>query len=318
MKLAWPLVALLVVPLWSAQAELQLSPQYRFEVGSEAGSHIAAQIGDVRMGADVPLAVTGSADVDVTLAVRAVDADGVATVAATFGAMTSELMGRSRDVEPPEPVELRVDRLGRVVGASGGGADVDLFASGGIPVQVVVVLAGIVELPDHPVGVGESWTTEHSQQVPDLGEATVRTTSRLESVDGEVATIVTDIEASFPDFAARNPLQDNDITVRNGALSIEGMRRTIDVRTGLTRSAEADMAFDCTASVGGLADLPLSVTSSFDMQPLVAGAAQARVPDAPAPLPRRRLPSTAEWVVRALGKCIGDAVGTVLKQFDWL
>jgi len=101
-------------------------------------------------------------------------------------------------------------------------------------------------------------------------------------------------------------------------LSIEGMRRTIDVRTGLTRSAEADMAFDCMASVGGFADLPMSVTSSFSMQPLAAGAAQARLPDDPAPLPRRRLPSTAEWVVRTLGKYIGDAVGIILKQFDWL
>ncbi len=309
MRWAWPLVAVALLATGClAQAQLQLAPQYHFEVGAQLSNHLSVRIDNVQMGTGVPLAVTGAADADVTLSVLAIDDRGVATVQALFSELAAELMGEARPSATPEPVELQVDRLGRIVGATGGppAGDVDLFASGGIPVQVVVLLAGVVELPEAPVGVGESWVSEREQDVPGLGEVTLVTTSRLESIADGVATVSTDLRASLPDFTTRNPLQDNDITVRNGVLAVAGMERTIDLATGLPASARGAMSFDCMAAVGDFGDLPLSLTSSFSMEPIAAPAEQAQAarvrtpqaaPTAPAQPAR---PTFSAWLARTL------------------
>ncbi len=285
MRSAWPLaIVALLATVHLAQAELQLTPQYHFEVGGQLTNHLSAQIDNVQMGSGVPLAVTGSTDADVTLSVLAVDDQGVATIRVSFGELASELMGEITPAATPEPLELQVDRLGRMVGAgAGSSADVDLFASGGIPVQLVLLLTGVVELPEAPVGVGESWVSEREQNVPGFGDVTLATTSRLESIADGVATVTTDLRASLPEFITRNPLQDNDITVRNGLLVVEGMERTIDLATGLTASARGAMSFDCMAAMGGFGDLPLTVISSFNMTPIATPAEQAQAPVRRAP-----------------------------------
>jgi len=309
MRSAWPLVVVaLLATVCLAQAQLQLAPQYHFEVGAQLSNHLSARIDNVQMGTGVPLAVTGSADADVTLSVLAVDDQGVATIQARFGEVAAELMGEARPAETLEPAELQVDRLGCIVGATGGppAGDVDLFASGGIPVHVVVLLAGVVELPEAPVSVGESWVSEREQDVPGFGEVTLVTTSRLESIADGVATVSTDLQASLPDFTARNPVQDGDITVRNGVLAVEGMERTIDLATGLTASARGAMSFDCMAAVGDFGDLPLALTSSFSMEPVAAPAGQAQAPvirapqTAPAAPAQPRTPSFGAWVARTV------------------
>ena len=87
--------------------------------------------------------------------------------------------------------------------------------------------------------------------------------------------MLSDITASFPDFTTRNPLQDNEITLRNGVLTISGMRRTIDADANLLKSATAAMLFDCRAAMGGFAELPLTVSSSFVITPRLLDTAQA-------------------------------------------
>ncbi|MGD9497087.1 MAG: hypothetical protein AB7Y46_12390 [Armatimonadota bacterium] len=330
MRRIWALMALALIAVTPTSAGLQLSAQYQFLAGSQARLHVTAQIDGAQLGTGVPLAVTGSSQADVTLQVLSVDEAGVATVQASFGPVASELMGEAKSAPAPEPVQLRVDRLGRVLEASGGGdADLDLFASGGIPVQAVVVLGGIVELPDRPVRVGESWTLERAQQLPELGEVTVRTSSSLQSLDGAVAAVTTDVEANFPDFTAQNPLQGGEILVRNGVMRVQGMRRSIDARTGLPCATEATMTFDCIAAMGGLAELPITVNSRFRIEPIVEPAAEARAPEAarppeatpqlsqPAPVSRGGL-STAQWVVTTLGRHIGETLANIMARLGRL
>lgn len=325
---------LIAATAWAAQAGLVLGPQYRFEAGATARTHIAAQIDGVQMGSGVPLAVTGNAEVDVTLTVREIGEDGVATIVASFGAVTAELMGQAQNSPAPAPLELRVDQRGRLVGAAGGeGLEMNLFAGGGIPVQLVVLLAAVAEFPEEPVAPGEVWSTRLQHEVAEVGTVAITSSSRLLTVDETGAALTTDVRASFPDFTTPNPLQGGEITVRNAVLTVEGMERTVDASTGLTCSARATMHIDCLASLGGFTELPLTVVSSFTMTALPAAVGQAPAPrtlaprlvgTAPAPVayapapPPHPAASAAAWLARTVGAWAGNALSTIGKRMGWL
>lgn len=251
-----------------AVAGVTLDLGYEFAPGAKTAGCVSASIDGVEMGRDVPLAVTGEAAVDLTLEVVAVDDEGIATLRATFGRVTASLLGEPQEASTPSPVELRVNDRGALVAVqSEDTPELDLFASGGVPLELVVLMVGVVELPDGPVELGESWTIERCQQVPQVGEVIMRVTSRIvEIADGEVA-VITDLSASLPDFTTPNPLQQGDVTVSNGVLTISDMRRTVDTSTGLIKSAEARMVFDGAAALGPFPPLPLRVTSSFRIVP---------------------------------------------------
>ncbi|NLO06965.1 MAG: hypothetical protein GX131_14155 [candidate division WS1 bacterium] len=269
---------LLVVALTiaTAHAGVAVDLSYTFEPQSQSPTRAEAKIDSVQMGFGVPLAVTGQAGVDMVLEVVSVDAEGSGTLRATFGEMSASLLGEEQKPQQIDPVVMHVDRRGRLLEiASDEAPEMDLFASGGVPLQLVVLVAGVVEFPEHPVEVGEEWTLDRCQQLPDIGEVTMRITSRVESISDDEIVVLSDITASFPDFTTRNPLQDNEITLRNGVLTISGMRRTIDADANLLKSATAAMLFDCRAAMGGFAELPLTVSSSFVITPRLLDTAQA-------------------------------------------
>ena len=269
---------LLVVALTiaTAHAGVAVDLSYTFEPQSQSPTRAEAKIDSVQMGFGVPLAVTGQAGVDMVLEVVSVDAEGSGTLRATFGEMSASLLGEEQKPQQIDPVVMHVDRRGRLLEiASDEAPEMDLFASGGVPLQLVVLVAGVVEFPEHPVEVGEEWALARCQQLPDIGEVTMRITSRVESISDDEIVVLSDITASFPDFTTRNPLQDNEITLRNGVLTISGLRRTIDADANLLKSATAAMLFDCRAAMGGFAELPLTVSSSFVNTPRLLDTAQA-------------------------------------------
>jgi hypothetical protein len=100
-----------------------------------------------------------------------------------------------------------------------------------------------------------------------VGEISMLVTSRVTAISASEVEVSTDIEASLPEITTENPMQDGDVTVQNGVLTIEGMKRTIDVDTGLLKSARAVMKFNGFAVVGPMIPLPLTVTSSFEIVP---------------------------------------------------
>jgi len=262
------IIAAIAAAAGASFAGVTLDVGYNFDVGTREMSRVTATIDSVEMGKDVPLAVTGDAAVDVTLEVIGVSDEDVATVRATFGEIEATLLGEPQDTGTPSATELQLNERGALVGlTSGDSSQIDLFASGGVPLQLVVLLAGVVEMPEGPVGVGETWTIERCQQVPQVGEVNMSVTSRISEISGGKVVVRTDLQASLPDIKTANPLQDGDVTIQNGVLNIEGMKRTIDVGTGLIESAEAVMHFDGRAAIGPFPPLPLSVTSSFKITP---------------------------------------------------
>ncbi len=271
MRIRWWLAGVALLTATAvAGAAVTVDLRYDFEAGAQTSSHVTASIDAVEMGADVPLAVTGNATVDLTLEVTGVEAE-TATLRATFGEVNACLLEEQQEPSTPDPVELRVTPRGVLSNVDAGDTEqINLFASGGVPLQLVVLLAGVVEMPEGPVAVGESWSSERCQQIPDIGEMTLHTESRLVEITGDEMTVTTDLQASLPDFTTDNPMQKGEVTFQNGVLTIEGMERTLDVKTGLIKSVEAEMLFDGFAALGPIDPLPLSVTSSFAIEPAEA------------------------------------------------
>lgn len=253
-----------------ALAGVTLGVKYDFEAGDRSLSRVTATIDGVEMGRDVPLAVTGEAGVDLTLEVLEINEEGVATIRATFGEVEATLMGDPQDARQIDPAELDLDERGKLVGLTAhDGAALDLFASGGVPLQFVVLVAGVVEMPSEPVALGEAWTIERCQELPQVGEVSMTVTSRITEISDEEIVVITDINATVPEFTTANPLRDGaDATVQDGVLTIEGMTRRIDTATGLIRAADADMRFDGFTAIGPFPPLPLGVESSFEIRPM--------------------------------------------------
>ncbi len=314
-----------LLPCGLAVAGLDLDLTYDFEPGAESATHLAAQIDRVQMGANVPLAVTGGAEADLTLEVLSVDEEGVATVRVSFGEVAATLMGQPQEPQSLDPIELRVDQKGRLASVGGLGEQaMDIFASGGVPLQLVALLGGVVELPESAVEVGESWTVDRSEDIAALGEVSMQVVSRLESLDEDEAVVLTDIQASFPDFTAKNPMQEGDVTIRNGLLTVEGMRRTIAPATGLIASASAEMGFTCMAAVGGFAELPLDVNSSFTLEAAEAtepaeGAEPAVGMGQPGPAAPggRAQPRLDQVVVEGLQRYLGGIFEVLVKAWEF-
>ncbi len=258
-----------VVTMGVCHAGLEIDLQYAYEVGATTTTHVSAIIEKVEMGQGVPLAVTGQAEVDLTLEITDVDDEGTAVIKATFAEADASLMGEKQDAMPPGPITLWVDRKGQVLDIqTQNGPEVDLFAGGGVPLQLVVLLAGVVELPAEPIAVADEWVLDRTQEIPDMGEVHTLVTSHLSSIDATETVVLTDINASFPNFTTTNPLQDNEVTVCNGVLTVEQMERCVDAQTGLIRAADARMKFDGFAAIGEFTQLPLTMISTFTIESL--------------------------------------------------
>ncbi len=318
MKRCRVLIALL--PLLAAspgicQLNTSVSLQYDFKPGVEVQSHISAKLLGLEMGGGIPVAVSGSAEVDMTVEVMEVDAEGVAAVQLNFGTLTSEFMGESRESDDLQPVTMKVDRHGHVLEAHGmEDVKLDLLAGGGIPMPVIATLGSTVELADEALPLAETWTATRTSEMPEIGEVSLTTTSRLDSLDAEHAVIITTIEGDLPDFTAKNPIQEGEVDVKNAHLAIEDMTRTVNLATGIVETADAQMTFTCSANMGGMGELPITLTSSFELRPR-GEQEQARTParvEQTAQVPRSGAQPPAPTTYQRVGRAAADYVGALL------
>jgi len=298
-------LALLPPGLAMSSLDLSVGMRYSHQVGQTTTGHVTAKIEGLEMGGGLPVAATGSVDVDVTLEVLAVDADGVATVRMSFGEMRSEFMGESRTVNDQAPVEFALDPLGRTAaGDMAGDGQFDLLGSGGIPVQLLGTLAAIVQLPEQSVPYGQEWSVESEAAVPELGTVTLSTRSRLVSLSETEAVVSSTITGKLPDFTTKSPMGPGDIAITQADLAVEDLQRSIDLASGFVRTASGRLTVTCLANLGGMGDMPLKVLTSFELKPVAAAGGQARAVAPPVSVPVRTAP-TAQPLMQTAAQLVG-------------
>ncbi|MCD6360119.1 MAG: hypothetical protein J7M38_04580 [Armatimonadetes bacterium] len=291
MKSAGYLTALmLLVACAAAWAGLELSVggEYLYQTGDTSAGRLTAQIDGLEMGGGLPVAATGSLQVDLTLEVLEVSDEGVARVRMSFADMQSEFMGEKQAPETPQPIEFAIDPLGRPMALEDAQAgEVDLLASGGIPLQLLGMLTGVVELPQEPVGFGEEWGGSTQASVPGVGDVALATQSRLTRIEGDTATVASSVRAQLPEMTTANPMGQGQVTIRQGVLVMDNLERTVDLQTGFVSAAEGAMTLTCMADLGGMGEMPLKVMGSFSFAP------PASEQQAAAPEPHRQAPAEA-------------------------
>ena len=229
-----------------AGLDTQVQLSYTFSDGDATDVHLTAAIEGLEMGGGLPLAVTGTADLDMGFEVTAVADDGTATVRMSFGQVTSQFMGKEAVKDGPPPVDLSVTGRGVATAAAGGeGAKFDLLASGGVPVELLALLSGIVELPEDAVAIGEEWAASSEVSASGLGAVTIAMASRLVEAGEETVTIASSIEAKLPDFTTSNPMGEGDTQITQAILTMDDLTRVMDAKTGLVQSAGGSLVLSC-------------------------------------------------------------------------
>lgn len=296
-----------------AGLDAAVTMRYTHEVGATATGELAARIEGLEMGGGLAMAATGSLHVTLTLEVISVDEQGVARVRMSFGEMRSEFMGERQVTNDLQPVEFGVDCLGRPVALEEVEAgEVSLLASGGVPVQLLGVLAAVVPMPEAPVTFGEEWTVQTDTSIPGVGDVSLTTCSHLTEVADETATVSSVVGAALPDMTTPNPMGGGEVQIRQGQLTIDDLSRAIDLSSGFVSSAAGGMTLTCRANLGGMGEMPLKVLGSFELTRPAGEQEQAALPPAAAPQPQAPAARYLQWGQLALSQ-----IRTLLAHVQW-
>lgn len=308
------LTAVLVMVCVTAWAGLDATGtmRYSYQAGATTTGELVAQIDGLELGGGVPMAVTGSLRVKQTLEVVAVDEQGVATIKMSFGQLQAEFMGQRQATESLEPVLFNVDNMGRPVQREEAeGRQAALLAGGGVPIQLIAVLAGVVPMPEEPVKMGEDWTVETEAAVAGVGNVSMTTTSHVVEVAEGVATIASTVQAALPEMTTPNPMGGGEVLLREGQLVIADFVREVSLESGLVSSASGQMTLDCRANLGGMGEMPLRIMGSFELSPPEEG--QAAQPPAVTPAPTAPQALYLQW-----GQVAWRQMRMLLARLPWL
>ncbi|MBU0609432.1 MAG: hypothetical protein KKI08_16215 [Armatimonadetes bacterium] len=262
-RIGWLLLLTVCVPL-AAQAQDKISLRYTPAAGAAWQEKLSAELLDAQVQGQ-PLGMQGGGQADVQAAVTAVDgAAGNATLELGLKNVRVNVNGQASQPEAPGPLTIVVGQLGQMtLRGEGGASPADFMQTGGVPLQLVNILAHTLRFPENPVGIGEQWQCQDTYVLPGMGEVPVTTHWKLTAVDGDVATITSAAEAAPPDFKAPNPMAPGtQLDVRAARMSITAMTQQYRLTDSRVLTAEATVKVDARIFMGD-AEIPLLLSSTF-------------------------------------------------------
>ena len=249
----------------AATAADKVTLKYKPPVGQVETKLMDAQLSSLELGG-TPLGVTATATAKMRTTVDAVNADDkTISMTAEFSEASAEFNGQDQKAPKLDPVGLKITCCGEVKEFKNKGEALDLFSTGGVPLQLIAGIAGIVRLPDTAIAVGDKWDADIEQEFPTVGKVKIKTTSELVAMKGGVATIKTTYATTLPDFKAPNPMQPGaEIDVKGAKLSVEKFVREFDTKTSSVRKAEGTLVIDANVDVQGFA-APVKMCADFHL-----------------------------------------------------
>jgi len=203
--------------------------------GQKTTSSVYVELADLQLGG-MPMGVSGNAHAKLVCEVTGVDEDKKQTeVNLSF----EDVKAFFNDAEqaPPKmpPLVVTADEHGRVVKYGGASTEsaLDILASGGAPLQLLVAAMALPQLPAKPVNVGDEWEEVVTQPTPFGVDAETTYEGKLVEVADGRAKLEYQVTGDLPAFQAPNPLQPGmDMTVADGKIRFVNLVQLIDLDTG--------------------------------------------------------------------------------------
>lgn len=271
MKYRFWAVAVLAVVVNLAHAETTL--RFAPEVGQKWNEKLTGQLIDVAVQGQ-SLGVDGKAAAGVAAAVTGKGQEPeTVCLSLQVSDVKSQLNGQPATPTPPSPLLVQVDKLGAMclAGEQGTTGGVNFMETGGIPLQIINVLAHTIRFQEAAVSKDDEWTIEDHYTFPGLGEVPINTRWKLAAQNGNLAQVSSSAIAALPDFKAPNPIvPGTEMDVRGARVTITEMRQDYDTTLSRVVKTEGKLRIDAKVDMQGM-QMPLTLSLSFALDP-VAGA----------------------------------------------
>ena len=270
--------ALLLAPalLWAQDAAPGLSLQYAPTVGDREESALLGKLVDLQLN-EVSLGISGQISGTLKTAVIQTDQDnGQFTLRVEIDGLKAEFANQPRQAEPIPPAEVLIARTGEVLKVTRPGAEegnpltagLQAITTGGVPLDMVALMACSLRLPDTPVAVGDSWTVLETQDLPIVGPTRVTTVTRLVKVEGTRAFLESNSTADVQAFEMAHPLFEGaTIKVESGKFTADKVERELDMARSLIVRAKGAFKVALVADMGFGGPTPMAAVGQFDLKP---------------------------------------------------
>jgi hypothetical protein len=260
-----PVVVVAIAMAAVASAADKVELRYRPPVGQVETKLMDAQLASLELGG-TPLGVAASATAKMRTTIDAVSAeDKGVSMTAEFSDASAEFNGQPQKQPKLDPIAIKMSCCGEIKEFRNKGEGLDLFSTGGVPLQLIAGIADVIRLPDAAIAVGDKWDADFDQEFPTVGKVKINTTSELVSMKDGVATIKTTYATTLPDFKAPNPMQPGaQIDVKGAKLSVEKFVREYDTKTSSVRKAGGTLVIEANVDVQGFA-APVKMAADFHL-----------------------------------------------------
>ena len=246
-------------------AQQKLALKYTPEAGTTWEEMLTGDLRDILLQGQ-PLGYTGSATTKLKSEIVSRDADQQFSLVKLYcDDVTAKLNGQTTKPTPPTPVTLKVTELGCVSLPEQSKTAFNLLDTGGVPLQVIAILAHGLRFSDEAVGVGEEWVCQDSYNLPGVGDVRINTRWRLMSFTDGVATIASTAAGALPDFKAPSPMGGADMDMKNGKLYITEMKQEYDVGKSRVLTTNGKVRIDAVADLAGM-QVPVSLAMQFKLE----------------------------------------------------
>lgn len=178
----------------------------------------------------------------------------------------ARLNGESSRPSAPDPVTLKVYEDGRTALEAAKGDDgFDLMDTGGVPLQIIAILAHGVRFSEEPVTKGQEWTSQDTYGLPGVGDVCINTCWRLNGIEEGVASLASTAAGILPSFKMPSPFGGGDMELRAGKLYITELKQEFDLAQSRVLTSAGKFRLDAQADLGGM-QLPVSMTLDFELE----------------------------------------------------
>lgn len=270
---------LIAAPLWAQEDAPGLTLEYAPTVGDHEESALVGELVDLQLN-EVSMGVTGRISGTLKTAVLEADQDvGEFTLHIEIDGVKAEFANQPRQAEPIAPAEVVFARTGEVLKVNRPGAEdrdpltagLQAITTGGVPLDMVALMACSLRLPETLVAVGDSWTVLETQDLPLVGPTRVTTVTRLVKVEGTRAFLESNSTADVESFEMAHPLLEGaTIKVESGTFSADNVERELDLDRSLIVRAKGSFKVALVADMGFGAPTPMAALGRFDLKPAAA------------------------------------------------